>query len=262
MSGPPKSPPMSVATLNSKRARQTVARCRSLQCLHSKADGTRLFACSGCKIALYCSKECQREDWPSHRRMCGEIQRTASDPRYRQDPPQSLSSPIQQSAPPIINELNDFRKRIFPTLTLVTLNAFSENSPIPLVPYGWEDNIFLLELDRIPNPSQSSPPWTHFRFRNAGIRPIAEVCPEGVDPENDHMRESRLERFDPEGGEGQFGYITISVSCKRGERALTLNSNMRFMRNVTIDTLVEVVDDWKAVLIKQIESITGNGRRR
>ena len=30
-------------------------------------EGKAFKQCAGCKAALYCSKECQREDWRSHR---------------------------------------------------------------------------------------------------------------------------------------------------------------------------------------------------
>lgn len=26
--------------------------------------------CSGCQTAYYCSRECQRKDWKSHKKMC------------------------------------------------------------------------------------------------------------------------------------------------------------------------------------------------
>lgn len=29
--------------------------------------------CAGCRWIPYCSRECQRQDWPSHRAICGEI---------------------------------------------------------------------------------------------------------------------------------------------------------------------------------------------
>jgi hypothetical protein len=33
-------------------------------------DGTLLMKCKECKVAYYCSKECQVADWKSHKKMC------------------------------------------------------------------------------------------------------------------------------------------------------------------------------------------------
>ena len=37
-------------------------------------DRKELLRCSGCKQALYCSTECQREDWRVHKRECNLLQ--------------------------------------------------------------------------------------------------------------------------------------------------------------------------------------------
>ncbi|KAF8878364.1 hypothetical protein CPB84DRAFT_1688354, partial [Gymnopilus junonius] len=29
-----------------------------------------LKVCSGCKVAKYCSKQCQKEDWKNHKKEC------------------------------------------------------------------------------------------------------------------------------------------------------------------------------------------------
>ena len=42
------------------------------QCDRPAAKGERLRKCTGCKMSIYCSEECQRAAWPNHR--CGLIQ--------------------------------------------------------------------------------------------------------------------------------------------------------------------------------------------
>ena len=37
-------------------------------------DSTALRRCTGCKSSSYCSKDCQRSDWPSHKQLCKSIQ--------------------------------------------------------------------------------------------------------------------------------------------------------------------------------------------
>lgn len=41
-------------------------------CAHCKTFGATK-SCSKCKIAFYCSKPCQRADWPEHRKNCQRV---------------------------------------------------------------------------------------------------------------------------------------------------------------------------------------------
>ena len=43
------------------------------RCL-KKGSLTALRRCTGCKSSSYCSKDCQRSDWPSHKQLCKSIQ--------------------------------------------------------------------------------------------------------------------------------------------------------------------------------------------
>ena len=43
------------------------------RCL-KKRSLTSLHRCTGCKSSIYCSKDCQRSDWPSHKQLCKSIQ--------------------------------------------------------------------------------------------------------------------------------------------------------------------------------------------
>ena len=53
-------------------------KCDSLEivCTQSLKKGslTLLCRCTGCKSSSYCSKDCQRSDWPSHKQLCKSIQ--------------------------------------------------------------------------------------------------------------------------------------------------------------------------------------------
>ncbi len=42
--------------------------CRA--CSKEPAEGEKLMACSRCKSAHYCSKECQKADWKTHKQIC------------------------------------------------------------------------------------------------------------------------------------------------------------------------------------------------
>jgi len=35
-----------------------------------EADAKKLFNCTGCKARLYCGQQCQKVDWPTHKKQC------------------------------------------------------------------------------------------------------------------------------------------------------------------------------------------------
>jgi hypothetical protein len=47
--------------------------CRS--CNAEEKEGVSLLRCTRCKLMYYCSRECQKEDFPNHKRVCRKIQR-------------------------------------------------------------------------------------------------------------------------------------------------------------------------------------------
>ncbi len=52
-----------------KRAIGTIRRCYNISC-RNKEDGDSWPTCGGCRVAFYCSVECQRMDYSSHKLMC------------------------------------------------------------------------------------------------------------------------------------------------------------------------------------------------
>jgi hypothetical protein len=47
--------------------------------------------CAGCKSAAYCSKVCQKEDWPIHKLVCSQFKTFNSDPKLRPSPSHKLA---------------------------------------------------------------------------------------------------------------------------------------------------------------------------
>ena len=43
-------------------------------CSYCVRQITTYQVCSGCKSAFYCSKDCQKKDWPKHKLVCQVIQ--------------------------------------------------------------------------------------------------------------------------------------------------------------------------------------------
>ena len=61
-----------------------------MKCFQCKKDvPTGLMKCKGCNIAHYCSKECQKENWKAHKKMCklvqNDIQTNTRTPTERDD---------------------------------------------------------------------------------------------------------------------------------------------------------------------------------
>jgi hypothetical protein len=61
-----------------------------MKCFQCKKDvPSGLLKCKGCNIAHYCSKECQRENWKAHKKMCklvqNDIQTNNRTPTERDD---------------------------------------------------------------------------------------------------------------------------------------------------------------------------------
>jgi hypothetical protein len=42
----------------------------STTCSYCFMKGGKLLCCSACKFVYYCSKDCQRNDWPNHQHEC------------------------------------------------------------------------------------------------------------------------------------------------------------------------------------------------
>ncbi|KAF9474260.1 hypothetical protein BDN70DRAFT_884996 [Pholiota conissans] len=50
------------------------------QCMKPSSNGAELLKCSKCKIAWYCSRECQKAQWPTHKKVCKEA--SSSMPKF------------------------------------------------------------------------------------------------------------------------------------------------------------------------------------
>ncbi|KAJ7198502.1 hypothetical protein GGX14DRAFT_469520 [Mycena pura] len=70
--------------MNHHYTNKTVAECTYLPCTNTKTEyGGRLRACGGCSVAgkgvaIYCSIQCQKADWPRHKIQCKQDQEDKS----------------------------------------------------------------------------------------------------------------------------------------------------------------------------------------
>jgi len=51
----------------------------SCACCRKMADRKEFKKCSGCEVTLYCSKACQKQDWPRHRKECHKVDEDSID---------------------------------------------------------------------------------------------------------------------------------------------------------------------------------------
>ncbi|TFK63413.1 hypothetical protein BDN72DRAFT_322885 [Pluteus cervinus] len=69
-STPHESPPTRTDTLPVETNGTYVPLIQCQYCLRTKAEVATLSKCAGCRIELYCSKECQKKAWPTHKVKC------------------------------------------------------------------------------------------------------------------------------------------------------------------------------------------------
>ncbi|TFK63414.1 hypothetical protein BDN72DRAFT_322916 [Pluteus cervinus] len=88
--------------------RRKLVQCQ--YCMRSKAEGLTLSKCAGCRLELYCSKECQKKAWPLHKAKCHMNQRN----RLKSD------DPLMDER---IKRLRDFTKEHGPTIVEAGIRA-------------------------------------------------------------------------------------------------------------------------------------------
>uniref|UniRef100_A0A8H7XK72 MYND-type domain-containing protein n=1 Tax=Psilocybe cubensis TaxID=181762 RepID=A0A8H7XK72_PSICU len=67
-----------------RQVRKALVQCQT--CFKSSnTDGVTLFKCAGCRMALYCSKECQKGNWRNHKGTCYNLQLLIADSSSAED---------------------------------------------------------------------------------------------------------------------------------------------------------------------------------
>jgi hypothetical protein len=97
-----------------------------------KSEG-KLFACKGCKLAIYCSQNHATEDWPAHQSVCSTIGRAIPDwarPEHEDDPAfAAFRKPWDK-----VRDINTARWSQFHANTLV------EEALTNAVDFAWNNN--------------------------------------------------------------------------------------------------------------------------
>ena len=75
----------------------TMQRCMCCGRLLGITPESQGYRCGNCKGVLYCNRECQRKDWPSHRKYCEEIKQHMKNFPSQQGA-QSMTKKVRQEA--------------------------------------------------------------------------------------------------------------------------------------------------------------------
>jgi len=156
-----------------KEARRMLSQCACCQKGNHEVD--RLLTCSGCKVARYCSTECQKVHWRTHRVRCRlDRERRA---RVEEVDYQLLSDlslvPAAQAAKhsaalpeQLLDELRVFGDKFMPALLTAGCNSLIRPAHSATAPET--RTVLFVLLERLPDDSLPSYPWSRFRVTFIG----------------------------------------------------------------------------------------------
>ncbi|KAF9457783.1 hypothetical protein BDZ94DRAFT_1326022 [Collybia nuda] len=154
------------------------AHCRKNEL--EEAPGVRFRICGKCKIHLYCSTECQRADWPSHKLRCSvnAKQREITREIDANAIPQTLQAGQMNEIMPldgIYPILNSWTATYRPLLCLSLLNALGRcDTPPGRTALTEIPKVFMVYLSVIPGISQRTKPRTAFTVDDVEVVSLDE----------------------------------------------------------------------------------------
>ncbi|PPQ91624.1 hypothetical protein CVT25_012805 [Psilocybe cyanescens] len=105
-------------------------------------EGVTLSKCSGCKIALYCSKDCQRAGWPVHKTTCKLNQRSQTMAAAL-----AAQSPAAAAQGDVFKALRAFCSKHRPSIAEYGIRALD----LPLDPTRSLREVVLIKVKSVPN---------------------------------------------------------------------------------------------------------------
>lgn len=198
------------------------------QCGNVETPSLRFRLCGGCMTTQYCSPDCQKTHWPSHKPICQHTQSQIS----------SSSSPSPQpSSDDLAKTLRKFTSAYADLLGWAGFQALQ----LKRLPSNIRQNALLIQLSYSPpSPSSSAPPHSpHRRFtiHSTHIVPRTYI-PDPLVNQDIQRREDRSRR------NGGIGTLVVILQC--GDISQVMPVEVDPPAKITWDER----RDWKEVLVK------------
>ncbi|KIK70137.1 hypothetical protein GYMLUDRAFT_34606 [Collybiopsis luxurians FD-317 M1] len=211
--------------------RKELDQCQT--CWRSKEPGRPLMKCAGCQIEKYCSKECQKKSWPTHKVKCKLNRRL-----------QTMPSDVMDAS----KALRLFTSKHRPIMTQSVARSFGlRNDPERCL----RDILVVYLSDRRTSSSFSSRPETSFYATDAQILPVEQLGQQALEVK------AQLLRVNEEMCKtGHLGAVFVLLMC--AEHKVTNVAPVGFGEEIFADEVFDerfdifVGVDWKTDLLRHM----------
>ncbi|KAH7929998.1 hypothetical protein BV22DRAFT_1079996 [Leucogyrophana mollusca] len=218
------------------------------KCNHCYRRGTevKLSACSRCKAAKYCSKECQKADWASHKEQCNKTVEHAEALKSVFNPMNLIPLPDGLTLSQLDQRLEKWIKFHSPTLMGATIHALGLPRDLSRASTHVVRTQLAIRTDHGGSPAK------FFRIREVEAIPIEEAK-KLRDPWRESLEDFQKMREESE-AMGRGTVAAMGVVCP------PLGVQMVPFGSLTDLSLLPKVPQWKEVLIKDVENGKKYGR--
>ncbi|KDQ49546.1 hypothetical protein JAAARDRAFT_42778 [Jaapia argillacea MUCL 33604] len=180
-------------------ARKGLTQCQ--HCYKSQGGGVNLKKCGACGMAMYCSPECQKKAWPSHKVKCKLNQRSSTTVAYSD-----------------IKLLRAFTAKHRPSLASYGLRALD----LVLDPTRCLRDVLLINLANRPDSARSE---TSFYALSAEIVPL-----EFFESNTEEMRGQLVQLNEEQKKLGMTGSFFVVLRCDGGDKFISNIAPVTFER--------------------------------
>ncbi|KAL6303963.1 hypothetical protein BKA93DRAFT_826175 [Sparassis latifolia] len=226
----------------------------------ARGPNVNLSVCAGCKRWYYCSRECQKSDWPEHKEQCRAANYWYEIVTKRDDALLARERTSDKAPEALPSQVADRKLRtkwrrgrhFMPSLHVASTNAFRVGAD--LLPRGWEDNVFMVRIDCLPNPLPTSRPWSRFTVVDAKIVPFTWYASLMGSKHYEKFLKDRKDAVEAGKAAGYTGAIHIILNA-------VYHGNIPMSFSLPFDARtaagVEQIDDWFDLLKTAVEVICG-----